>query len=230
MFARQLDWIGANRRVVGLEETLTRHGHLGRHEVAITFDDGFASVMEHALPALQTRGMSSAIFLVGKMLDRSGGAVDWLDRPPEHPPTVLDSDMVQELQREGVAFGCHSYSHRDLTLLGYDACLDDLRRGRGVVQEVLGREVTTLAYPFGHHDSTVRRAAADAGFRWGFAMAKPPRAAGPFGVPRVGVYPNDDLVRLRMKTQAWYGRVRSSALYPALYGMRARLAARNEPD
>ena len=61
------------------------------------------------------------------------------------------------------------------------------------------------------------------GFRWAFAMAMPPRADGPHAVPRVGIYPNDDLARLRMKTHAWYGRVRSSAVYPALHAVRARL-------
>ena len=97
-----------------------------------------------------------------------------------------------------------------------------LRRGREEVEEVLGHPVTTLAYPFGRHDATVRRAAEDAGFRWAFAMAMPPRADGRFAVPRVGIYPNDDEARLRMKTHSWYGKLRSSALYPALHGLRAR--------
>jgi hypothetical protein len=101
--------------------------------------------------------------------------------------------------------------------------VDDLRSGRRVLEEALGEPVTTLAYPFGRHDAKVRRAAIEAGFHWAFAMAMPPRADGAFAVPRVGVYPNDDVARLRMKTHAWYGRLRASAVYPLLHTIRARL-------
>ncbi|MEX0984523.1 MAG: polysaccharide deacetylase family protein [Actinomycetota bacterium] len=222
-FRRHLDWIGDNRRVVALEETLTRRGHLAHHEVAITFDDGFTSVAKHALPALRDRGMRATIFLVGKMLDGSGGTIDWVDRPPGHPLAVLDPAVIRELHDEGVEFGSHSYAHRDLTTLGFAACVEDLRRGRDVLQEILGKEVTMLAYPFGRHDAHVRRAAAEAGFTWAFAMAMPPRAHASLAIPRVGIYPNDDLARLRMKTHSWYGRMRSSAIYPALHRIRARL-------
>jgi peptidoglycan/xylan/chitin deacetylase (PgdA/CDA1 family) len=230
LFGRHLDWLGHHRRTVSLDQILARPGRPGRDEVAITFDDGFTSVAEHALPALRARGMPATVFLVGKMLDGSGGTIDWVDRPPGHPLQVLDPDLIRELHRQGVGFGCHGYAHTDLTTLGYDACLEDLRKGRQVVEEILGREVRTLAYPFGRHDATVRRAAADAGFVWAFAMAIPPRAEGPHAIPRVGIYPNDDLSRLRMKTHAWYGRLRSSSVYPALHRVRARVRGVGRPD
>jgi peptidoglycan/xylan/chitin deacetylase (PgdA/CDA1 family) len=225
-FARHLDWIGAHRRVVALEETLTTHGRLSRGEVAITFDDGFSSVVDHALPALRTRGMRSTVFVVGAMLRPGAGPVTWVERPPSHPLRVMDAGLIRELDAEGVAFGCHSETHRDLTTLGYEACLDDLKRARGGLGDLLGRDVTTLAYPFGRHDATVRRAAADAGFRWAFAMAMPPREPGPHAIPRVGIYPNDDVARLRMKTHGWYGAVRGSALYPALHRVRSLAPSR----
>ena len=127
--------------------------------------------------------MRATVFVVGKMLDGSGGTVDWIDHPPEHRLSVFDRGRSVELHREGIGFGCHSYAHRDLTTLGYEACLEDLRRGRDILQDLLGEEVTTLAYPFGRHDAQVRRAALEAGFQWSFAMATPPRASGAHAIP-----------------------------------------------
>jgi peptidoglycan/xylan/chitin deacetylase (PgdA/CDA1 family) len=220
LFAEHLDWIAENRTTVPLEDTLDRDGSIAAGGVAITFDDGFRSIAEHALPALKARGMHATVFVVGKVIDGSGGRVDWVERPPDEGLPVLDRGAIAELHQEGIAFGCHSYAHLDLTSLGYEACLEDLRRSREVLEDLLGEEVRSLAYPFGLHDEVVRRAAAGAGFRWAFAMAMPPHDDGPHGVPRVGIYPNDGIARLRMKTHAWYARIRSSSLYPALHRLR----------
>lgn len=216
-FVEQVRWIAAHRRVVSLEELLaTSPGGASRDAVALTFDDGFASVYEHAVPLLRRLGLPFTVFLIGKMHDGSGATVDWVDRPPAHQLRILETGQIRELQAEGVRFGSHSYGHADMTTLGYESSRADLLRSREVLEDLLGEPVTTLAYPRGRHDEHVRRAAAETGFTWAFGLAVPSTVVGPTAVPRVGVYPKDRARSLRVKTEPLYARFRASSPYPWL--------------
>lgn len=216
-FAEQVAWIAKHRQVVPLEELLDRFPNGSSKEfVALTFDDGFSSVFEHALPVLSRHGLPFTIFLIGKMCDRSDSSIDWVDKPPAHPLRTLDPSQVRELQALGVRFGSHGYSHADMTTLGFDDALADLVRSRQILRQFLGEDVTTLAYPRGRHDEQVRRAAQEAGFTWAFGLAVPPADRGAHALPRLGVYPKDTGYSLRLKTEPLYGRLRSSSSYPWL--------------
>jgi peptidoglycan/xylan/chitin deacetylase (PgdA/CDA1 family) len=208
-FAEHAAWLRA-RRIVPLEDATPDSGR----DIALTFDDGFTSVYEHAMPLLA--GTPFTVFLIGKMLDGSGGRIDWVDRPPPHPLQVLDRGVIREMQQEGVRFGSHSYAHADLTTLTFGACLEDLRRSRDVLEDLLGAAVTSLAYPRGRHDEPVRAAAAEAGFTHGYGLAVPGSVAGPLAIPRVGVYPKDTARSLGVKANRWYGAFRASSPYPWL--------------
>jgi peptidoglycan/xylan/chitin deacetylase (PgdA/CDA1 family) len=75
-FARQLDLLARHAEIVppsAVPELLRRRG---RH-VAITFDDGYRDNFEHALPALQARGLPAAFFLPTGFLDAP--RVAWWD-------------------------------------------------------------------------------------------------------------------------------------------------------
>jgi peptidoglycan/xylan/chitin deacetylase (PgdA/CDA1 family) len=219
LFARQLAWLQRGRPIVALHDAVPPNGAAGPGDaIALTFDDAFTSVYEHAMPILERMRVPATIFLIAKTLDPAGGGfeVDWVDRPPALPLRVLDAVQVKELQATGVRFGSHSYGHQDLTTLGYDACLEDLRRSRAVLEDLLGEPVTALAYPRGRHDERVRRAAANAGFVRSYGLVVPESVRGPQAVPRIGVYPTDTPWSLWVKTRGWYGRFRASGPYPWL--------------
>lgn len=67
MLERQLDWVGRRFRFVSLDELgglLESGASDGRPPVAVTFDDGYRDVYEHALPLLQRKGIPAAVFVV----------------------------------------------------------------------------------------------------------------------------------------------------------------------
>ena len=68
-FARQLDWLEScgYRTMTGQQVATWLQGDapLPKRAVWITFDDGDASVIEHALPLLRERGMVATAFLCG---------------------------------------------------------------------------------------------------------------------------------------------------------------------
>lgn len=223
-FERQMAWLAANRRVLSLDQVVARldaSGRLPRGETAITFDDGFRSVLTHALPILRRHHLPATVFVVGETLTAPRRAVDWVDTPPPWPLETLSLDELLALQEAGVSVGSHSYSHRILPSLSEDECEHDLRSSRELLETLLGRAVPFLAYPRGLHDASVRRAAAGAGFANSFSLPESPEPVGPQAIPRVGVYPGTSPRTLRFKTARCYLPVRTGRAYPWL-----RLAVR----
>lgn len=68
---QQLDWVGQRFRFVGLDE-LARELESGRRSprpsAAVTFDDGYADVYQHALPLLERKGIPGAVFVVADLV------------------------------------------------------------------------------------------------------------------------------------------------------------------
>lgn len=216
-FDEQMAWLSRHRRVLDVP-TAARlagaSGRLPRRTTAITFDDGFRSVFEHALPSLRRHGLPAMVFVVAETLCDGGREVDWVDTPPPWPLETLTLEHLQELEDAGVAVGSHSFSHRVLTELTDAECEADLRRSREVLSDLLGHAVDHLAYPRGFHDERVRDAAARAGFTGAFSLPESPEPVGPHSIPRVGIYPGNTPRSLDLKTRRVYLTFRAGRLYP----------------
>ena len=83
LFARHVECLveaGAVSITVSELAAALREGTLHDRSVAITFDDGFASVAEHAAPALSSRGLRATVFAVSGHV--GGRATGRRNRPP----------------------------------------------------------------------------------------------------------------------------------------------------
>jgi peptidoglycan/xylan/chitin deacetylase (PgdA/CDA1 family) len=184
-----------------------------RTAVALTFDDGFAALYEHALPVLQRHRLPATVFVVARTLD-DDRPIDWIDPEPPVPQHALSDEQIREMRDLGVTFGSHSFAHHDLTLLTEDECDRDLRRSREVLEELLREPVRQLAYPYGRHSTHVRRAAERAGFDFALSLPERREAAGRFAVPRAGVYRGNGTAALRAKASPRYVAWRTGRFYP----------------
>lgn len=221
IFRQQCTRLVARRAVLPLHQAvrrLDRRGRLPRGSTALTFDDGFESLYHHALPVLAPLRLPVTVFLVAETLLPGGRDVDWVDTPPPAPQRLktLDRDQVRDMQKAGIEFASHSLSHFDLTTLGYDACVEDLRLSREILEDLLGRRVNFLAYPRGRNDATVRSAAARAGYTHSFTLPVAVEPAGPHGIPRVGVFRGNSPRIAVAKTNSAYLSLRLGPLFPPL--------------
>src|ERR1051325_6524201 len=128
--------------------------------VIITFDDGYRCFESTAWPILRARGMHAMVFLVAGQI---GGTNAWDSDEVQEP--LLDADRILALQRDGVRFGSHGYSHVPLARVPPDHAFGEMVRSRTALEELLGRPVDVLSYPYSNQSAAVRTLAARAGYR-----------------------------------------------------------------
>jgi peptidoglycan/xylan/chitin deacetylase (PgdA/CDA1 family) len=70
----------------------------------------------------------------------------------------VSREQVREMAAGGVSFGSHTMSHPNLALATTDSVQAELRGSKAWLEEMLGRPVRSLAYPFGTPDTYDARA------------------------------------------------------------------------
>jgi peptidoglycan/xylan/chitin deacetylase (PgdA/CDA1 family) len=155
--------------------------------LVFTFDDGYAALAEHAFPVLADHGFGALVFVI---TDHVGGDNRWDLRPGGRVFAHLDWDTLGRWQERGMEVHSHGTSHGRLTWMSDAQIEDELHRSRATIRARLGREASAVAYPFGAVDARVRRLAAAAGYRLGFAGPRG-RADDLLSLPRLPVYPWD---------------------------------------
>lgn len=143
--------------------------------IAITFDDGYDCVYHHAFPALQRFGFGATIFMLAGAI---GGVNDWEQRRTPAVEPMLSAKHIIEMAGAGIEIGSHAMAHQRLTRLSPAELRATLGDSKRTLEDLIGREVSAVAYPFGDHNQAVRAAAAEAGYSLGFSTER--------GVNRVG--------------------------------------------
>lgn len=134
---------------------------------AITFDDGFASFLDDAWPELQRRSMSATLYVTTGTV---GATSAWLDDVGCGTLPMLGWDDLRRLRDDGCDLGAHSVTHPPLDCIDRPTAADEIRRSRDDLADRLGLDVTTFAYPHGHHDRVTRQQVIDAGFEGACAV------------------------------------------------------------
>lgn len=145
-------------------------GTLPPKAVALTFDDGYASVVETAWPLLRERGLATTLFAVAGYL-AGDLRFAWDLHEPEHDRLRLARpDELRAAADEGLDIGSHTMTHPWLPRLSSADVRRELTDSRTVLEDLLGRPVSSLAYPTGGWTRQVRQIAAEAGYRIGITV------------------------------------------------------------
>jgi peptidoglycan/xylan/chitin deacetylase (PgdA/CDA1 family) len=124
-----------------------RDSTLPERAVAITFDDGCASAVRTAAPALAERGMSATFFCVAGHL---GGWNDWPTQPASAPRLALaDEEELRELAQLGFEIGAHGNHHLPLGDADADVARREVEDSKLVLEKATGRPVRSFGYPYG---------------------------------------------------------------------------------
>lgn len=232
LLGRQIGWLLQRGFTPALfHDAVTRP--TASRTVAITFDDGFRSVLEHGFPVLSALGVPATIFVSTNDVDEQprpfAGPVHstYLGTSHEHELCGMTWDELRHVADAGWEIGSHTKSHPFLTRIA-DAQLDrELQGSRARIEEVLGRPCLTLAYPSGDFDQRVTAAAARAGYEAAATLPQRfPRTPEPLAWPRVFVNRADTMKTFKLKCSATVRFMRATSLWQPLDAVRLRVTGR----
>jgi peptidoglycan/xylan/chitin deacetylase (PgdA/CDA1 family) len=197
------------------------HRPPARRSFAVTFDDGWVSVLEHGFPVLQRLGVPGTVFVASTLVDHErrlrGAVIDpWADGPHEHELYCLTWPQLRRLQESGWEIGAHTMTHPRLTRLDDEALAQELVGSKARCEEMLGVPCRTMAYPTGDFDARVERAAEAAGYEAAAALPKRFTSGRPFAWPRVSVQRDDSMAVFRIKVSRAVRALRRSSLWPRI--------------
>lgn len=168
-FRAQLDMLEAwGAQVLPLDEAylLLDEGRLPDRAVSLSFDDGYASVLEQAWPELRKRGLPATLYAVSGYLEPSM-RFPWDHAHPAGSDLVrlASAEQLCAAAAEGLDVGSHTVSHRWLPQLTSREVGMEVARSRDELQDLLQQEITSFAYPMGGWNPQVREQVRAAGYR-----------------------------------------------------------------
>lgn len=152
--------------------------------IVLTFDDGYADLIEEALPKLIEHGFPATVFVTTGWLRDAGRST-----AASAPGRMLSWAQLSELSAAGVEVAAHTHSHPQLDRISTAQLHAELGDSRRLLEDRLGRPVHSLAYPYGYSSKQVRTVARECGYLQAAAVANAPAAAScdPFRVPRLTI-------------------------------------------
>jgi len=126
---------------------------LPKKPVLLTFDDAYEDTAEFALPILRRYGFGGAVYVVtGKV-----GETNLWDQPKGAGLLrLMNKEQIRFWAGQGIEFGAHSRTHRDLTKLSAGELEDEVAGSKKDLAAILDSEVDSFAYPYGFKNEAVR--------------------------------------------------------------------------
>jgi len=167
-----------------------------RKPVLLTFDDGYLNNYQVAFPILQEFGFTALISLVAdpRVRTNSWDAVKGIVEAP-----LMTPQHIREMAAHGIEFASHSYGHKSLPSLNDDQLMVEVVRSKETIEDLLGKKVEAMVYPYGDVDALVKRVVREAGYQCAFATHSGPLDfyGDLFEIRRMLIENNADVLYLR---------------------------------
>ncbi len=174
------------------------HVNRDNKAVTVTFDDGYAHLMDILQLLVETYGLKPTVFIPTEYIGKPNS---WDYSSVFRKTYHLDAYQIRELSRLGIQFGSHGHSHTDLTRCDHERLTRELKQSKSILEDILGSKVDCISYPFGNTNRDICRRATEAGYTIGVTMTFP-RPDDPFiSLGRLPVYGYDTLFSIGQKIE-----------------------------
>jgi peptidoglycan/xylan/chitin deacetylase (PgdA/CDA1 family) len=167
-FAQLIEYLAnTGFKFVSLSESITADDQAN---LAITIDDSYAHLIHTLPPLIEKYRLKPTIFVPTSFI---GMKNIWDYSSIIRPEPHLDKTQITELGAMGVAFGSHGHRHIDLTRCGTETLDEELHQSKSILEEITGRAVDTLSYPFGRFNFEIVKAVQNAGYQSALTLRFP---------------------------------------------------------
>ena len=122
--------------------------------ILITFDDGYMDNYTNAFPILKELEMKATIFVITSVIDEGS--------------YYLSSEKIKEMSDYGIDIESHTATHSHLDQLTYEEQLKELKDSKEKIESITGKEVLSVAYPYGDLNEDSIKAVKEAGYSLAF--------------------------------------------------------------
>jgi glycosyltransferase involved in cell wall biosynthesis/peptidoglycan/xylan/chitin deacetylase (PgdA/CDA1 family) len=165
--------------------------------VLLTFDDGYADLIDVARDVLRPRGIEALAFVVTGSRSNTN---DWDRAYGAKTIRLLSAEERMKIASLGVENGSHSRTHREMPLLDRR---EQAKEAAGSASDLTeqGLRPRFFAYPFGFSDEASKGAVRKAGYlaAFGCRSDRVRRSSDLFDLPRVVILASDCGWRFQMK-------------------------------
>lgn len=174
-FESQMAWLAEHAEVVPLDVLLTpARRQKGKPRVVLTFDDGYRTLHDTAMPILQRYGFAATVYLnsgrVGESIHEPSNAE--AGHYPEEQ--FMTWGEVATLHSAGWTIASHGVEHLDLTLQTPTVIESELSISKQAIAQRTCEPCEHFSYTWGHCNAVVREAVERAGYCTAVAGAHAP--------------------------------------------------------
>jgi peptidoglycan/xylan/chitin deacetylase (PgdA/CDA1 family) len=137
-----------------LYDFLKNNNPVPKKSVVITFDDGYEDNYINAYPVLKEFGFKATIFVVTSTVDKDSNC--------------LTSSELKEMSKNGIDIESHTVNHDKLSQLSYEMQLNTLKESKIFLENVLGKKIYYIAYPYGDWNDNTVKAVESCGYKLAF--------------------------------------------------------------
>ena len=186
----------------------------GARVAAVTFDDGYLSILENAAPELERLGIPATAFVVSDFLGQR--------LESDRSERCMTSDELRRFASDLLSIGSHTARHTRMSAVDAKRGHAELQGSRRALEQILGRDITLFCFPFGAYSSEALEWCWQAGYERAFTcdptMAF--RAPDEFVTGRVAVEPTDWPLEFHLKLMGAY------RWLPAAFALKSRVLQR----
>lgn len=140
-----------------LNDYIKNNKEIPEKSIVITFDDGYMDNYINAFPILKELNMKATIFVITNGIDDG---------------YYMSKEQIKELSNYGIDIESHTKTHCHLNTLSYEEQLKELKESKNTLEEITGKEIISIAYPFGDFNENSVKAAQAAGYSLAFTTDK----------------------------------------------------------
>lgn len=144
-------------------EYLNQHYHYygDKFQPIISFDDGYESVYNEAFPVISQYDFKTIVFPVTCYIGKTNEwDINFIINRTKH----LTKPQLQELSDLEWEIGSHGHLHRSCFRMNNEEIQQDLMQSKVILEELIGKSVTSLSPPFGKLSDSYLKIAEDMGY------------------------------------------------------------------